>query len=147
MLATRKKSVNLEVCRQLLLQKRKELINRLFERRSQTATEHETDDESLFALQTVTKDLAATNMEREIRTLAEVELSLRLLERGQYGFCGGCGEEIPAARLQALPWTRICVVCAGGGINPAVAQGNDAFGNKDEKLPGRPLRFEKRRER
>jgi hypothetical protein len=44
----RKKKVNLEMYRKLLLEKREELIKRLYERRSQIAAEHETDDESTF---------------------------------------------------------------------------------------------------
>ena len=64
----RKKKVNLEMYRKLLLEKREELIKRLYARRSQIAAERETDDESAFALQDVIKELAATNMEREIRT-------------------------------------------------------------------------------
>jgi RNA polymerase-binding transcription factor DksA len=38
------------------------------------------------------------------------------LKNGQYGRCGSCGVEIPAARLQAIPWTHVCVNCAGGGL-------------------------------
>ena len=80
---TRKKKVNQEMYRKLLLEKREELIKRLYQRRSQIAVDRAPDDEGAFALQDVIKELAATNMEREIRTLTEVELSLRLLESGQ----------------------------------------------------------------
>jgi DnaK suppressor protein len=139
---TRKKKVNQETYRKLLLEKREELIKRLYERRSQIALEREPDDEGAFALQDVIKELAATNMKREIRTLTEVELSLRLLESGQYGLCGSCGDEIPAARLQALPWTRICVACAGGGIKGAERENGDAA--KEDDLPAGVLRFQKR---
>jgi DnaK suppressor protein len=139
---TRKKKVNQETCRKLLLEKREELISRLYERRSQIAANREPDDEGAFALQDVIKDLALTNMEREIRTLSEVELSLRLMESGQYGMCGSCGDEIPAARLQALPWTRICVVCAGGGIKRAERTSEDA--TKQDDLAVGVLQFEKR---
>src|SRR3984893_16542981 len=102
--------------RALLQQKRDELIRRLYERRAELHGENDLDDEVGVAVQNVVKELALTNMEREIRTLAEVELSLRKLEAGEYGVCGSCGQQIPEARLQALPWTRLCVECAGGGI-------------------------------
>jgi RNA polymerase-binding transcription factor len=139
---TRKKKLNQEMYRRLLLEKREELIRRLYERRSQIVADREPDDEGAFALQDVIKELALTNMEREIRTLSEVELSLRLMESGQYGMCGSCGDEIPMARLQALPWTRICVVCAGGGINRAPREGPN--GAKEDEIPAGVLRFEKR---
>jgi RNA polymerase-binding protein DksA len=138
----RKKKVNPEMYRKLLMEKREELICRLYERRSQIAVDREPDDEGAFALQDVIKDLALTNMEREIRTLSEVELSLRLMESGQYGTCGSCGDEIPTARLQALPWTRICVVCAGGGINRPGRESQDAA--KEDDLPTGVLRFQSR---
>jgi RNA polymerase-binding protein DksA len=138
----RKKKVNSETYRKLLVEKREELISRLYERRSQIAVEREPDDDGAFALQDVIKDLALTNMEREIRTLSEVELSLRLMESGQYGMCGSCGDEIPTGRLQALPWTRICVVCAGGGIKGAERESQDAA--EDDDLPAGVLRCEKR---
>ena len=102
--------------RTLLQQKRDELIRRLYERRAELHGENDPDDEAGVAVQSVVKELALTNMEREIRTLAEVELSLRRLQTGEYGTCGSCGQEIPEARLRALPWTRLCVECAGGGF-------------------------------
>jgi DnaK suppressor protein len=102
--------------RALLQQKRDELIQRLYERRAELHGENDPDDEAGVAVQSVVEELALTNMEREIRTLAEVELSLRRLETGEYGICGGCERPIPEARLRALPWTRLCVECAGGGF-------------------------------
>ncbi len=137
---TRKKKVNQEMYRKLLLEKREQLIKRLYERRSQIAVDRAPD--GAFARQDMIKELAPTNMEREIRTLTEVELSLRLLESGQYGLCGSCGDEIPIARLQALPWTRICVACAGGGIKGAERENGDAA--KEDDLPAGVLRFQKR---
>ena len=142
MLAPPRKKVNQEMYRKLLLEKREELIKRLYQRRSQIAVDR-ADNEGAFALQDVIKELAATNMEREIRTLTEVELSLRLLESGQYGLCGSCGDEIPTARLQALPWTRICVACAGGAIKGAERENGDAAAKQDD-LPAGVLRFQKR---
>jgi DnaK suppressor protein len=102
--------------RGLLQQKKDELVQRLYERRAELHGDTDPDDEGAVAVQSVVKELALSNMEREIRTLAEVELSLRRLTTGEYGVCGGCGQPIPEARLRALPWTRLCVECAGGAI-------------------------------
>jgi len=66
--------------RTLLQQKRDELIRRLYERRAELHGENDPDDEAAVAVESVVKELALTNMEREIRTLAEVELSLRRLQ-------------------------------------------------------------------
>lgn len=35
------------------------------------------------------------------------------LERGEYGRCEKCGEQIPAGRLEVRPAARTCVGCAG----------------------------------
>jgi DnaK suppressor protein len=102
--------------RSSLQEKRDELIRRLYERRAEIHGDTDPDDEGAVAVQSVVKELALANMEREVRTLAEVELSLRRLATGEYGTCGSCGQQIPEARLRALPWTRLCVQCAGGGI-------------------------------
>ena len=47
--------------------------------------------------------------------LAEIDLALERLERGQYGFCAACGRAISAARLRALPATSRCSACARKG--------------------------------
>lgn len=112
--ALKRKKTSTNEFRELLNSKRNELQARIEQRRREILAERDPDDEGAQALQSVTSDLAVTNMEREIRTLAEIELSLRRIEAGEYGVCGGCGEQIPEARLHALPWTRLCVACAGG---------------------------------
>ena len=37
--------------------------------------------------------------------------ALRRLEKGTFGICRDCGEEIAAPRLNAIPWTRVCITC------------------------------------
>jgi DnaK suppressor protein len=44
--------------------------------------------------------------------LAMVEESLARIDRGAYGRCDECGGSIPVARLEALPYTKLCVTCA-----------------------------------
>src|ERR1041385_8128975 len=43
--------------------------------------------------------------------LRMVEEALDRLKSGDYGVCMSCEEEIPAKRLQAIPWARYCVTC------------------------------------
>src|SRR5687768_16142680 len=49
--------------------------------------------------------------ESESRELAQIELALERIKRGSYGECRGCGQDIPVARLQALPYAARCVKC------------------------------------
>lgn len=43
--------------------------------------------------------------------LTLIDNALQRLENGTYGLCLQCGEEIPAARLEALPWAERSVAC------------------------------------
>jgi len=43
--------------------------------------------------------------------LAQIALALKKLEEGTYGRCEMCGEAIPPARLQALPFAIRCTRC------------------------------------
>jgi RNA polymerase-binding transcription factor DksA len=38
--------------------------------------------------------------------------ALSRIDDGTYGMCDVCGEAIPVARLDALPYTKMCVNCA-----------------------------------
>ena len=44
----------------------------------------------------------------------EVADALARIEGGTYGRCEGCGQEIPGARLEAVPSARFCVTCKQG---------------------------------
>ena len=44
-------------------------------------------------------------------TLREIEAAIERLDAGTYGQCGNCGQDIPAQRIEALPWALYCVDC------------------------------------
>ncbi len=58
----------------------------------------------------IARELEAMLSNRETQELLEVDAALRLLynDPERYGRCVRCGARIPAARLELLPWTRIC---------------------------------------
>ena len=41
--------------------------------------------------------------------LRDVEAALRRLEAVTYGTCSACGKTIPVERLEAVPWTTLCI--------------------------------------
>ena len=43
--------------------------------------------------------------------LTLISAALDRIDRGEYGFCERCGEEIAAARLRALPFAKYCIDC------------------------------------
>ena len=42
-----------------------------------------------------------------------VEAALVRIRDGTYGACASCGEAIPRARLDLVPWASECAACAG----------------------------------
>ncbi len=44
--------------------------------------------------------------------LRKVERALVRMEDGTYGICESCGQPIPMARLEVLPYATECVACA-----------------------------------
>ena len=51
-------------------------------------------------------------MENDEDTLEQIEASLERIEDGIYGMCDECGARLPKARLEAIPYTTLCVKCA-----------------------------------
>jgi DnaK suppressor protein len=47
----------------------------------------------------------------DAKILQATEEALVRLEKGTYGICRDCGEPISRARLEAIPWTRVCISC------------------------------------
>lgn len=47
----------------------------------------------------------------DAKILQAIEEALWRLEKGTYGICRDCGEQIADARLNAIPWTRVCISC------------------------------------
>jgi DnaK suppressor protein len=99
-----------------LLSQRSELRARVDDHCKAVLMEKEPDDEIADAHENLSKTLLLITLEREQQSLHEIDLALKRIARGDYGFCVACGTEIPDARLRALPWTRYCVRCAGEGL-------------------------------
>ena len=51
-------------------------------------------------------------MQSEEGTLDLIETALERIEDGVYGQCEECGVKIPKTRLNAIPYTTLCVKCA-----------------------------------
>jgi DnaK suppressor protein len=42
----------------------------------------------------------------------QIDAALKRIENGSFGLCEGCGAKIPASRLEAIPYSALCVQCA-----------------------------------
>lgn len=57
------------------------------------------------------EEISSTLAELEAKELAQIERALRRLKAGTYGKCEVCSIKIPVARLNALPFSTLCVNC------------------------------------
>jgi len=47
----------------------------------------------------------------DAKILQAIEEALFRMEKGTYGICRDCGDPIAGPRLEAIPWTRVCITC------------------------------------
>ena len=96
-----------------LLRKRADILSESSAKPLQPTTENNTRQGDLA-------DQATGNNEVHIRlklkqtdakVLQAIEEALYRMEKGTYGECRDCGEAIAPARLNAIPWTRVCITC------------------------------------
>jgi DnaK suppressor protein len=60
---------------------------------------------------TTDRNMAVETLNQQARSIHEIRSALDRIEEGSYGHCERCEESIPAKRLDALPWARLCVTC------------------------------------
>lgn len=78
------------------------------------------------ALDAAQDEISSQLAEVESRELANIERALARIKNGTYGECEVCGNKIPLARLNALPYATSCIECqraaeTGGGPGGADA--------------------------
>ncbi len=57
------------------------------------------------------REFALSLVSNEQEALYEIEEALKRLEHSTYGICGNCEKPILKARLEAVPFARLCVNC------------------------------------
>jgi len=79
---------------------------------SSTREDDELDDDSANVDQKIASAVNTQVSENEKRELTLLRNNLQWLDSEDAGYCRQCACEIPFARLQAVPATRLCVRCA-----------------------------------
>lgn len=64
-----------------------------------------------FALDSAQDEISSQLAEVESRELSNIDKALERMREGTYGLCEACGNKIPVARLQALPYAVLCIEC------------------------------------
>jgi DnaK suppressor protein len=57
------------------------------------------------------REMAVETLNQRARSIHDIQSALARIEDGSYGLCERCEEQIPAKRLDAIPWARLCVKC------------------------------------
>jgi len=80
------------------------------ESRSRDATEEKEDGDIAERFRQEKVDIGLR--ERDLRTLREIDLALRKMDDGSYGYCEESGEPIEVRRLEKKPWARLSLLHA-----------------------------------
>jgi DnaK suppressor protein len=112
-------AANLEHFRQILLEKRREILRNVNEFEDEALKKSRLDASGdLSSMPIHMADLGTDNYEQEFalglmdserKLLREIDEALRRIGDKSYGICEGTGQPIPKARLKAQPWARHCV--------------------------------------
>jgi DnaK suppressor protein len=96
---------------ELLLKRRAALCKRLGMEMHDLGGHSGAGDAADVAFGAAGESLASQMAELESQELAMIELALTRLKQGRYGICDVCEKKIPVARLNAVPYSVMCVKC------------------------------------
>ncbi len=111
----------LEYFKQIILEKRKEIIEQLELLRERMVDENTgtfVNENSPYSLHMAEQGTDSFEKEknylwaqRETKFLSYLDAALRRIEDGSYGYCIDCGAVIEKGRLEAVPHTQHCMKC------------------------------------
>ena len=108
-----KKATGLELDRKRLVEQQQQIMS-LYEhdlRVGQEASDEGSEDIVDRANSSYNREFMFALSDTERQILLEIEDALERLDDGAYGVCLNCKDDIPKARLRAVPWARYCVDC------------------------------------
>jgi len=73
--------------------------------------EDPTGDAADVAFEAGSDEMASHLAELDSRELGQIDRALQRLKQGTYGACESCTQKIPVSRLNALPYTTLCIDC------------------------------------
>jgi len=99
--------------RELLLKKRQDLMRAyaISKGDSQAELDNGTEDYVDYAVNSYAREFLLSLTELDRKHLLFVEEALNRIDRGEYGYCQQCGEDVALKRLEVQPWARHCVRC------------------------------------
>jgi DnaK suppressor protein len=105
--------MDFDVFRELLLHKKMELVGAAGVRTLQATMENNSRQGDMADQASGNNEvhIALKLRQTDAKILQAIEEALQRIDKGTYGVCRDCGNMIAAARLKAIPWTRVCIDC------------------------------------
>ncbi len=100
----------LDKMRRTLIEKKRELLGLCASPAEQAVSAKPADDTDQIA-ESHDEFVAAGLGTLACEKLQLMNHALERMDRGEFGICRGCGEEIAFNRLKAVPWVIFCVSC------------------------------------
>ncbi len=95
-----------------LVEQKRDMLNRTSEFRTANEMKPETRaDEAELAAQDTSITLSLQLHERDRSLLYKIERALSKFEDGSFGQCESCGESISQKRIEARPFSSLCIDC------------------------------------
>ncbi|KYG68940.1 TraR/DksA family transcriptional regulator [Bdellovibrio bacteriovorus] len=101
----------LQNLRESLLFQKSSILNKTHEFKAEQSSIGNVADEAEAASQDISNNISIHLHERDRTALYAIERALSKIADGTYGQCESCGEIIGARRLQARPFTALCIEC------------------------------------
>lgn len=57
------------------------------------------------------RDVLFNVSETKRQRIQDIDVALQQIEKGEYGICMSCGEEISQRRMEVRPFSRYCIEC------------------------------------
>jgi DnaK suppressor protein len=97
-----------------LLTRRSDILKKLADELDNLRNHKDSDssgDAADVAFEAGSDEMTSHLAELDARELSQIERALVRLKQGIYGVCEGCGGKIPVGRLNALPYSTLCIAC------------------------------------
>jgi len=99
--------------RKMLASKKESIIRKLSETIAESKEMESNVAQDLVdkAETSYTKEFLLSLTDTERRQLLLIDEALKRLEHGEFGVCQLCRKEVGRKRLEAIPWTPLCIDC------------------------------------
>ncbi|PID47189.1 MAG: molecular chaperone DnaK suppressor DksA [Proteobacteria bacterium] len=97
----------------LLSDRKKQIIKNIHDvsLEMESLSQSEANDEIDYASISIDKNIEQAITAQQSKELASIEFAIAKIEKGSYGVCEMCEEDIGFARLKVKPHAKYCIAC------------------------------------